>query len=120
MKNDQTSEEMSHEDLIEVLASTFRLGKIEIIEPYLSENFIFCSEFILGYPRDKQESLTRMRGYIERNKGSNMIKTKSPYTGNYWLKFSENPRSSVLGMIIENGEITHIGIFSRICDEAKR
>lgn len=49
-----------------------------------------------------------------------MIKTKSPYTGNYWLKFCENPRSSVLGMIIENGEIIHIGIFSRICDEAKR
>ena len=36
MKNDQTSEEMSHEDLIEVLATSFRLGKSEIIEPYLS------------------------------------------------------------------------------------
>ena len=119
MKQDHTRKEMSQEDLIEVLASTFRLGKIEIIEPYLSENFIFCSEFILGYPRDKQESLTWMSGYIERNKGSKMIKTKSPYTGNYWLKLSENPRSSVLGMIIENGEITHIGLYSRICDEPR-
>ena len=36
MKQDHTRKEMSQEDLIEVLASTFRLGKIEIIEPYLS------------------------------------------------------------------------------------
>lgn len=115
-KDENIQVSLSHDDLIELLASTFRQGNIEIIEPYLSDDFVFRSEFILGYPKDKQESISWLKEYIERDKGSKMLITRSPYTGNSWLRFSENPRSCYLGMMSNNGSITFIALCSQICD----
>ena len=110
------SKSLSHDDLIDILAYTFRLGKIDLIEPYLSDDFVFRSEYIFGYPKDKKESVKWMKQYVERDKGSKMLTTKSPYTGNTWLRFSKKPRSCYLGMKCENGKISFIALCSQICD----